>query len=264
MKTLKPSIALFTFCLLASGLQIASAAAISFVGRTDAATGVYDLTALGTTDWAYWSTADNPIVGGVATNEMSGGTSISGASGTGGVTSVRGTGSSGGTVADFSYTNGTSTASGTAFNPNGVFNTDLSGPGKGVELGFTLADAGQWYTVNIWTAGFATQFAQVTGSLDGATSYTNTSGGYETVSPNEGNYGGYNTPKEQYQYTFNVLADSANDVFNFDIRTAGSTGGSRHVLITAASISAIPEPSSLALASLVVVGFTVFGRRRLK
>ena len=135
--------------------------------------------------------------------------------------------------------------------------TDIGTAGRGVTLDFTLATAGQQYSINIWTAGFATQTATVVGSLTGATSYN--SGGLGG-SGDSGFYGDYNNPKEQYLYTFLVTADNANDVFNFSIVSGGTQGASSHVLITAASIAAVPEPSTFALL-LGGIGALFFIRR---
>ncbi len=243
--------------LVALSAQLASAASITFVGRADNATAVYDLTSIGDVDWAYWNSSA-PATG-AASNDMSGGFGIGTISGTGGETAVRSTTSTGGIISDFSYTNGSGTESGTEFNPNGMFNTNISGGGYGVELDFTLAEAGQQYEISVWTAGFATQFATVVGSIAGATSYTSGSVGGTGGS---GYYGDYGNPKEQYLYTFKVIADSANDVFNFSIGTSGTTGTSRHVLINAAAI-AIPEPSAYALlAGMLGLGSVMMRRRR--
>lgn len=243
---------------VALSAQFTSAASITFVGRTDNATAVYDLTSIGDVDWAYWNSSASPASG-TASNDMSGGFGIGTISGTGGETAVRGTSSTGGIQADFTYSNGSGTASGTAFNPNGLFNTNISAGGYGVELDFTLAEAGQQYEISVWTAGFATQFATVVGSMTGATSYSSGSVGGTGGS---GYYGDFGNPKEQYLYTFRVIADNANDVFNFSIATAGTTGSSRHVLINAASIAAVPEPGSYALlAGFCMLGFVMLRRR---
>lgn len=49
--------------LVALSAQLASAASITFVGRSDNATGVYDLTSIGDVDCAYWNSTASPATG---------------------------------------------------------------------------------------------------------------------------------------------------------------------------------------------------------
>lgn len=255
---------LLSLSLLALASQVASAATITFLGRTDVASGAsYNLTDMGTTDWAYWDTSDNPASNGSATNDMNGGFGIGSISNFGTGSELRGT--NGAAIdTNFSYDNGSSSAVGTENGVTGLFSKTLATVDEGVQLGITLADAGVEYTISIWTGGFSTQKASIVGSLSGASDYVSgETGGTGSATGQNGWYGDNVAPREAYLYTFNVTADNANDVFNFSIATAGTQAANSHVLIGAAAVAAaIPEPGSFAfLAGLCMVGF-VFLRRR--
>lgn len=240
----------------------ASAAMITFVDRTEFTTGdvTFSLTDLGTTDWAYWNTSDNPATG-AAANSMNGGTSIGTVTATGTGTTVRGT-SNANTTNNFSFTNGTSTASGTASDVTGVFNSKLGTNGEGIQLSFILPDAGQAYDIRVWTAAFGTRFAQVTGTLSGAASYASgNTGGIGTNTGEVNFYGDSVNPKEEYLYHFTVTPDANNDVFTFGISNQNINNPNSHILISAASIAAVPEPSSFALV-FVALSALVFLRSR--
>lgn len=245
---------------LSMAAQLATAASITFNNGSSVTGQTFDLTALGTSDWAYWNSSITTATSSIAaTNEMSGGSGIGSITGAGTTTDVRGTTSGSSVVdADFSFTNGTSTGSGTASNVKGVFNSDLNTVGAGVELGFTLAEAGQAYTINVWTSGYATERATITGSIAGATAYDS---GLIGGTADSGDYGG-GLPKESYRYTFTVIADSDDDVFSFNIITGGVQGSNSHAIITAATI-AVPEPSAYALlAGCLALGAVMVRRRK--
>jgi hypothetical protein len=239
----------------AMAAQLATAASITYNGSFEQV-GTADLTALGNVDWAYWNTADNPAAA-AATNDMDGGAGIGVISASGG-SGIRGAGST--TTGDFSFTNGSVVASGDADNVTGLLNTTLAAVNTGVQLDFTLATAGQAYTINVWTAGYSTEFATIAGTLTGATTYN--SGNLSN--PNgEDIYGAALGVKYSYLNTFTVVADSDNDVFNFNIETAGTQYTSSHVIISAATISAVPEPSAYALlAGSLALGAVMIRRRR--
>lgn len=248
--------------LLALTAQFASAASITFEGRSDLASEAsFNLTEIGTADWAYWDTNANPAASGAATNDMNGGFGIGSISNFGTGTSLRGT-SAAAVDTVFAYSNGSSDVSGTENGVTGLFSALIATSNEGVQLDFTLADAGQAYEINIWTGGYATQFASIVASMNGATSYVsgNTSG-TGTSTGNNNWYGDSSTPREPYQYTFRVIADNANDVFNFSIATAGQQNSSSHVLIAAATVAAVPEPGSYALfAGFCMLGFVMLRR----
>ena len=245
--------------LLAFTAQLASAASINFIGRTDLASEAsFNLTEIGTTDWAYWDTNATTGVSGAATNDMNGGFGIGSISNVGTGTELRGTASAAVDTV-FSYSNGASDLSGTENGVTGLFSTVLATSNEGVQLDITLADAGQAYEINIWTGAYATQNGSIVASMNGATSYSsgNTGGAGDS-----GWYGDSSTPREPYLYTFNVIADNPNEVFNFSITTAGNQNGSSHVLIAAATVTAVPEPGSYALlAGFCMLGFVMLRRR---
>ncbi|MDQ8209245.1 PEP-CTERM sorting domain-containing protein [Coraliomargarita sp. SDUM461003] len=245
--------------LLALTAQFASAASITFEGRSDLASEAsFNLTEIGTADWAYWDTNANPAASGAATNDMNGGFGIGSISNFGTGTSLRGT-SAAAVDTVFAYSNGSSDVSGTENGVTGLFATVLATSNEGVQLDITLADAGQAYEINIWTGAYATQSGSIVASMNGATSYVsgNTGGAGDS-----GWYGDSSTPREPYLYTFNVIADNPNEVFNFSITTAGSQNSSSHVLIAAAAVAAVPEPGSYALlAGFCMLGFVMMRRR---
>tara|TARA_R100000027_G_scaffold2734_6_gene2678 strand:- start:187 stop:948 length:762 start_codon:yes stop_codon:yes gene_type:complete len=244
---------------LVLAVPAASAAVITFDGRTNVPSEApYNLTDLGTTDWAYWDTSANPAASGAATNDMDGGFGIGSISLVGTGSALRGTASAA-INTEFSYSNGSTDVSGTKEGVTGLFSNDIATVNEGVELAITLADAGQEYTINIWTGGYATQFGSVVASMSGATSYVsgNTGG-----TGDSGWYGDNSSPREPYLYTFTVVADNPNEVFNFNITTAGSQSSSSHVLIAAATVAAVPEANNFAfLAGLGMMGFVLRRRR---
>ncbi|HBR93934.1 MAG TPA: hypothetical protein DEA90_07190 [Opitutae bacterium] len=245
---MKPLILLSSLLVSA---QLATAASVN-LDSSSTVTVATDLTATGNVDWAYWNTSANPASG-VATNDMNGGAGIGSIVAYGTGTTVRGT--SFGTTADFSFTNGSATASGSVTNPTGLFNSVLNTAGEGVQLDFTLAQAGQAYTIDLWTAGFGTPSATIVASIPGATYNSGL-----ISNPDGGAYGGAGA-KNSYRYTFTVVADSDNDVFNFSIATGGTQQGSGHVIISAATI-AVPEPATYATIAGLSALVAVMVRRR--
>lgn len=212
---------------LALSATAAMSATLTFNSRPVAGIS-YDISALGSVDWAYWNTTDNPATG-APTNEKAGGSAIGNIKGIGAATSVRGTSSKVDT--DFTFTDGQTVASGTANNVSGLFNTVLNTEGTGAQLDIALPTAGQTYTVTIWTGAHETVAAAIVASLPGALNYEITTGG-----PG-GNYGDSAKPKESYAYTFTVVADTAGAIFSFKIATAGFYEGTTgHVIITGAAV----------------------------
>lgn len=243
--TLLTTLLLFTLAPCA-----ANAAVISGV-FTPTGDADFDLTALGTSDWAIWDTSSDPASG-VPTNEKSGGTLIGSMSAIGGG-NLRGSTSTTRPPYDFTFTDGISPPVGSVDNVNSLFNTDLGTVDVGVGLDVTLPTTNT-HTVTVWVSGFEGE-GELTASLPGATSYVDSSTVFDGDNPKDAGY-----------YTLSVTPDSANDVLNLSHILDVSDGGNAHVMISAVSVSEIaspvPEPSTLLLALLGVGGLLMQRRRR--
>ena len=117
----------------------------------------------------------------------------------------------------------------------GAFNTGIGIRDRGVEVSVVLPDT-QQYQVTLFVSGFYA-VGEFTASLAGATPYVDDSFSYD----------GGTKPGRAYEII--AQADNPGDVLSFTyvattIRENNSNG---HVLIGAVAISAVPEPTSLAL-----------------
>jgi hypothetical protein len=243
-------IASAAFCLWAMASLGASVFAATINGSFASVSDTdFDLTAIGTADWAYWNTESNPATGGAKTNEKSGASMIGTMDPIGG-DDVRGSNSGTRPYYDFSFSDGVSPASDTVDNVIGLFNTQLDGVGTGVGLTVMLPTT-DTYEVTVWGAVFNGR-GRFTASLPGATDFVHTT------------FSGAAPPgaKESGQFTLLVTPDNANDPLGLNFVLAEDTGNVAHVVISGVAASVVPEPSTVALAGFGVLGLFGFGRRR--
>ncbi len=194
-----------------------------------------DLTALGTSDWAYWNKADLLTVAMLApANEKAGASLISAMSPVGG-TAVRGTNSTSKPPVDFSFSDGTSPTNGTQTDPTAVFNSTLGVASIGTSFSITLPTVST-YRILIWAGGFASTGATAKTRLSatvGAASYSSPG---ETIIPG--------APKPTFLYTLTVTSDTANQVVtvsNILAELSGTTTNA-HALIVASAVSLDTAP----------------------
>ena len=239
-----------TVSCLAFGLMASPSRAdlIGSVAAIPGANSTNNLTTLGTVDWAFYDTTANPA-NGLPTNDKNGGTAI-------GTVIALGGGNVRGSVSsliepDFSYTDGTSPASGTGDNPGGLFNTQLDTLGAGVQLAIDLPTT-DTYTIYIWTAAFFARGA-FTASLPGFSDYTSLATD-DGVGP---------SPKPTYLYTLTAQPANPGDDLTISLVTETDRGSSAHVLIGAVAVSVVPEPGT---AALFFAGLSLLGlaRKRLQ
>lgn len=228
---------------------VSSSNAAAIVGTVTSATGDYNLTARGTSDWAYWSTTVASGFSGAPNQSKSGATLISNVSAIGGT--LRGS-TSANVANTFSWTaDGTPTATGSSGTVRGTFSTNLDTVNAGVRLSITIPTT-DTYVINIWTATFAGT-GTLTASFDGGSTLLYTSPG-ETA--------GVGNPKQSYLFSLTVTADAPGSVLTIDnvLSTEDGATGSSHVIISGAAIGIIPEPSTAAL--LGVVGSLALLKRK--
>lgn len=232
-----------------------AASIVGSVGPEFPANATYNLTDLGTLDWAYWTLEGNPATG-VPTNSMSGATLIGSATAVGGG-SVRGSTTTTGAVPEnyFTFSNGSTPASGTGVMTTGVFNSQLVTTGAGVSVLIDLPTV-QTYTVYVWASGFSINSSTFTAALNGATSFVSSA-----IIDNTGT-----SAKDTYLVTLTVTPNTAGDDLTISAVAGASGGASSHILISGIAISgpaAIPEPSTVAaLAGVGALVVGVIARRR--
>lgn len=198
----------------------------------DTSPGGANLTADGTLDWIIWgTTASGEIASKGATNSKSGG-SLFGALGPATTGDIRGGLSS---TQQFTYTDGTSPVSETAAVTKGlIFDANLESLNEGVR--FTIAgDPTTERVLKIWGSGFD-GVGTLTASLAGASNVNLLSQTYGTPTGHT---------KSPTLFTINYRPDTAGDLLTVQyVLTTNNAGANAHVGITAAAVSAVPEPSA--------------------
>lgn len=219
---------------------------IGSVIAVPAANTSYDLTTLGTVDWAFYDTTANPA-NGLPTNDKLGGTSIGTVIALGGG-NIRGS-SARASEPDFTYTDGSSPASGTGDNPGGLFNTQLDTLNAGLRFTIDLPTTDQ-YTIYLWTAAFFARGA-FTASLPGFLDYTSL-GTDDALGV---------SPKQSFLYTLTAQANTAGDDLTISLVTETDRGSNAHVLLVGAAVGLVPEPTTL---TMLFTGMGLLGlvRRR--
>lgn len=208
----------------------------------------YDLTSLGSLDWAYWNkTSDTTGLDGTPNNQKNGATLIGNIVAVAG-SSLRGSSSMNRALYDFSYTgDGTSPASGSVTNAQGIFNSALDSNGAGLGLTIDLPTL-QTYLITVWVGGFGA-VGVFNASLPGATPYSDSS-----FSASGTRLGAY--------YTLTVTPDTAGDDLNISfVLNEQSSLSSSHVQIAAVAVSPIPEPGAIGLLTLAVLPLSLRRRR---
>lgn len=253
VRTLFVLAALMTACAVVPSVNSAALSgnvSADFTGNT-----TFDLTSIGTLDWAYWTLEANPASG-APTNSKNGATLIGSATAVGGG-SVRGSMTTTGAVPEsyFIFSDGTSPASATTgVMTTGIFNTQLVTTGAGVGILVDLPTV-QTYTVYIWASAFSLSSSTFTAALSGATSFVSTALVDNTSS----------SAKDTYLITLTVTPDTAGDDLTLTAVAGTSGGASSHILISGIAVSpfAIPEPGTAgALAGVAALAAGMLARRR--
>lgn len=197
----------------------------------------FDLSDLGTADWAYWDTSSGAGVSGAATNSMLSADLIGDLSAIGGGGLLKGTASATKPAATFTYDNGTSPSSGTATQVTGLFNSTINTSGTGVGLSIDLPTTDE-YTIYLWVSAFDVAAGTLTVSLPDTTDYT-----FATISDSAGPDG----VKDTYFFTITASATTAGDDLSISlVNTTDGPGNFGHIVFNSAAV-AIPEPTTTAI-----------------
>jgi len=244
-----------TTALLATALLgfHAEAATLSITNIVSSPNGaVINLDSTGGLDWSVWKqAAGESATYNVATNTKASSSAISDLFIVGAASTNFRASTSSSPNWDFTYTGGlNSPTSGTAVDANGIFHPTTGTSGNGVGLTVTLPTTGT-YTITLYVAGFATN-SQLRATLPGVTDpVLNTS-----FSPGQPDSGA----KQMGYFTIQAQANNAGDLVNLQLSNTSGTDANRHVMIVAAAVQLIPEPSAAMLTALA--GCVTLARRR--
>ncbi|MBC2600385.1 hypothetical protein [Puniceicoccus vermicola] len=205
----------------------------------------FNLTSLGSSDWAYWDSATS-----ASTNSKSGADLISGVSivGSGALANS----SSANAALTFSFTDGVSPVSESALGSiGGVFSNNYDNTvAEGLQFSVTLPTT-EVYELRIWGGAFRSGEYDLTITMAGADPLTTS----RTYSGND---------LQTNYYTFQLQADSADtdatiSLLDLDFSTAVAGEGVR---LYGVSLATIPEPNAALAVGLFVVASVVMCRRK--
>lgn len=252
MNPIATTTALLATALLGFHAEAATLAISNVVSSPNGA--VINLDSTGGLDWSVWkqATAGSFANYNVASNTKASSSAISNLFIVGAATTNFRASTSSTPNWDFTYTGGlNSPTSGTTVDANGIFHPTTGTAGNGVGLTVTLPTTGT-YTITLYVAGFATS-SQLRATLAGVTDpVLNTS-----FSPGQPDSGG---AKPMGYFTVEAQANNPGDVLNLQLTSTTGTDANRHVMIVAAAVQLIPEPSAAMLTALA--GGLALARRR--
>ena len=189
---------------------------------------MYNLSALGNVDWAYWSESVFPASGEPTNRKRIKSSVIEDLSPVDGHEMM---GSSSQTLPNlgFEYTDGRYPVDGKVERSIGVLNRNVNTVGAGLELSITLPEV-KAYTVRVWAAGFDA-VGRLTASLEGCDS-----NGYAALIADSNSNG----DKDSYVYTLTATPDHAGDQLRIRIVLDSDPGNHplSHLVICAVAVSA--------------------------
>ena len=221
------------------------------VNSTMADADAFNLTTLGTYDWALWDQTGSNYATLAPSNRKAGGSLIGSLTPVNGGT-LRGSASTtAGSTAKYTYSDGTSPTSITdPINPGLIFNSQLGSAGVTAKAGFAVSVGGLTGVdqyVRLFFGGFSNT-AQLDVTLPGAAPLQITSQPFAQ------------SPKQMEIYTLKYRPDNASDTLGISYIMPNSSNGSSHVGVNAIAVSNTPEPGAISL--LVAGGLLALRRRR--
>jgi hypothetical protein len=232
---------------LVAGGWAGSVSAATLAGSlTTSVASPVDLTAMGTLDWATWDYRTGATgTSGVASNRKLGGTAIGVASALKGT--PRGiTGTIASPAPAYGYTDGTSPTSLSNTLIGALTDTQVNVVGSGVRVS-VAGDPTRPLTVNVYLSGF-NGVGAFTATLNGAAQYFDDGVSYVSS---------IRTPA---LYTLTFQPDSATDLLTIQYAVESLSGGGNANMDLQAIAVSVPEPGSLGVLGVGVVG--LMRRRR--